>query len=697
MSKRIKIGSCVVDPDRNLVIRDNQKNPIEQKVMDVLMFLVQHQGEVVSRELILEKVWEGTFVNEESLTRCISLLRKAFGDRPDRPAYIKTVKGKGYELIAQVAAAEQKKMPSTAKSLLNDFMASAWKPAVGLLILLFILVGFLPAIFSSSDNSLEFRYNRIKIPLTTQIGEELHPAVSSEGSRFAYTAFDESTESMNIYTQIVDTGEPLQLTRHPNDDFAPEWSPDGQQIAFVRSDESGGGSTIWLVPSLGGPEKRLISRNISGNPRIAWSPDGNRIAFTDRPEPDAPNAVFEVEVSTGDVTQLTHATSQHWGDHTPSYAPDGKSLTFIASVSAGTHAIFRLNRQTGTKEQLTPVPTRISGQTWGTDSSLLYYITDQPESRAIWVMDPDSPGSARWTGITGAYLSAGKDDQLLVQQTENNQNLFWTDTNNEAQNLQLYEFSSSGSDYSPVLSSHGNYLVFLSDRSGHTELWMYDYESSSLRQLTRFNGSHHVQSPAWAPDDSTISFTTFSPESHADIWTTDISGSPPKPLLGEPLSSNEVVSSWCPDGRSLVIGSNRTGKWQIWKYDVPTKSWKQITRNGGYAARCGPDDTIYFTKYDRPGIWKYDSQKEEEELLIESFGGLLPHTWHPDSEGIFYLNGQKPGKIGYFRFSDGQNFPEFFDAGETVEGLSYSPADQKLTISVTERRESGIYLYRRDE
>lgn len=697
MSKRVKIENCVVDPDRNLVIRDDQKISVEQKVMDVLMFLVQHQGEVVTRELILDEVWEGTFVTEESLTRCISLLRKAFGDRPDCPAYIKTIKGKGYELIAPVSPVRKNPSVSNTSSLLKNVIFPTWKPLSGILITLIILLGFLPGFFSSSDDTIDFRYNRVKVPLTAQIGEELHPAISKEGSRFAYAAFDESTGSMNIYTQLIGTGEPLQLTRHPNDDFAPEWSPGGRHIAFVRSDESGTGSSIWLIPSLGGPEQYLVSRSINNYAHIAWSPDGNRIAYTDRPKPDAPNAVFEVEINTGEVTQLTRATSQHWGDHTPSYAPDGEALTYIASVSAGTHAIFKLNSQTGANERVTPVPMRISGQTWGSDSALLYYITDQPELQSIWVMNPASPERAQWTGITGTYLSAGRDEQLLVQQTQNDQNLFWTDAGSEALNLQLYEFSSSGSDYSPVLSFDGSRLAFLSDRSGHTELWMYDHESSSLRQLTRFNGTRLIQSPAWTPDNSMLSFTTFSSESHADIWTIDISGASPRPLLKESLSSNEIASSWCAGDRSLVTGSNRTDKWQIWKYNTGEDSWNQVTQNGGYAARCGPDGMIYYTKYDQPGIWKYAPQKDEEELLVESFDGLFPHTWHLAPEGIFYLTKNNRKNIGYAPFSNSQHFPDYFKSNVTIGGLSYSPATAKLVISAAEKRESGVYLYRRNE
>lgn len=697
MDRRLTIGDWVIDPDRNLLIRGNKSVTVEQKAMDVLLFLVRHEGRVATRDAILDEVWEETYVTEESLTRCISLLRKALDDHPSRPAYIKTIKGKGYELIAPVSRPEQKASTASSPPARQSFPVPVWAIVSGLLIL-FLILGFLPNILSSTDDSGDSVHPWIKRPLTTQIGEEKYPAVSPDGSRFAYAAYDPATGSRNIYTRVTGAGEPLLLTGHASDEIAPAWSPDGRHLAFVRLDESGSGSSIWIAPSLGGPESRLVSRSIAGYPELSWSPDGTRIAYTDRAGPEASNAIFEVNINTGDTTRLTRATAQHWGDHTPSYAPDGVWLTYIASVSAGTHAIFRLNRTNGNTEQVTPVPLRIAGQTWAPDGSSLYYVTDLPEVRSIWSIDPNSPAEARWTGISGGHPSVDSNGRVLVEQTRTVKNLFESEiTGEENHFLRTAAFNSTGSDRSPALSPGGKRLAFLSDRSGHTELWMYDYESSSLKQLTRFEGSRYLQSPSWAPDTTTIAFTAFSPESHADVWVTDISGTPPRPLIKTPLMSNELAPSWCPGGQSLVVGSNRTGKWQIWNYDIVKASWTQLTRNGGYAAQCGPDGTIYLTKYDRAGIWKYSPETDEEELLIENFTGLLPHTWHLFHEGVFYAGGSGPENIGYYPFADSRNFPVFEATGKNVEEITYSPDTRKLVVAVTENRESDIYLYSRGE
>lgn len=67
------------------------------------------------------------------------------------------------------------------------------------------------------------------------------------------------------------------------------------------------------------------------------------------------------------------------------------------------------------------------------------------------------------------------------------------------------------------------------------------------------------------------------------------------------------------------------------------KNWKKVTKNGGYAARCTSNDsTIYFTKYEQPGIWKYSFNSGSEEKIIGDFSELLPQNWYVTDEGIYY-------------------------------------------------------------
>ena len=72
------------------------------KAIDVLVFLVEKHGNVATKGELLERVWPGTFVEESTLTRSISVLRKALGDTPEGHSYILTVPKRGYQFVAVV-------------------------------------------------------------------------------------------------------------------------------------------------------------------------------------------------------------------------------------------------------------------------------------------------------------------------------------------------------------------------------------------------------------------------------------------------------------------------------------------------------------------------------------------------------------------------------------------------------------------
>ena len=71
-------------------------------MMQVLLCLAQRSGEVVSKEQLVREVWRDTFVTDDVLIRCVSELRKAFGDSAAKPAFIETIPKKGYRLLVPV-------------------------------------------------------------------------------------------------------------------------------------------------------------------------------------------------------------------------------------------------------------------------------------------------------------------------------------------------------------------------------------------------------------------------------------------------------------------------------------------------------------------------------------------------------------------------------------------------------------------
>jgi len=111
MNGEFRIGGWRVERDLNKISRDEKSVQLEPKVMDVLIFLALHPGEVQSRQEILRALWPDTFVSDEVLTYCISELRHALEDDAKKPQIIQTIPRRGYRLIAPVVSLEQREPP----------------------------------------------------------------------------------------------------------------------------------------------------------------------------------------------------------------------------------------------------------------------------------------------------------------------------------------------------------------------------------------------------------------------------------------------------------------------------------------------------------------------------------------------------------------------------------------------------------
>lgn len=91
-----------LDQSKRRLVRDGKPISLNAKAFDLLVFLVENAGRVVSKEEILNAVWENQFVEEANLAVQISQLRKVLGERKDNPRILVTVPGKGYEFIANI-------------------------------------------------------------------------------------------------------------------------------------------------------------------------------------------------------------------------------------------------------------------------------------------------------------------------------------------------------------------------------------------------------------------------------------------------------------------------------------------------------------------------------------------------------------------------------------------------------------------
>src|SRR5262249_42134882 len=243
---------------------------------NVLIVLVEHAGEVVSREELMARVWNGVFVTDDALHRAIRELRRLFGDTAEQPHLIETIRKRGYRLIGAVER-EPPRGPNVTRRAPDgelDRPARSWMP--GALALTGLLLG--AAIAGAALVSLGIRrvvrtggelHVRF-MPFTSEPGNEVDPALSASG-RLAYVARGSDGRG-HVFIKAAPDASATQITRGRGSERAPAWSPDESQLAFVRVEDSG--CTIWIEAADGRDARALMPCLAADEFRMSWSPDG---------------------------------------------------------------------------------------------------------------------------------------------------------------------------------------------------------------------------------------------------------------------------------------------------------------------------------------------------------------------------------------------------------------------------------------
>jgi len=95
-------GTFQIDVDRRLLRRDGEPVALAPKVFDMLLVLVEHGGQVLEKDRLMQMLWPDSEVEEANLPQNISALRKALGESPNERKYIVTIPGRGYRFAADI-------------------------------------------------------------------------------------------------------------------------------------------------------------------------------------------------------------------------------------------------------------------------------------------------------------------------------------------------------------------------------------------------------------------------------------------------------------------------------------------------------------------------------------------------------------------------------------------------------------------
>jgi Tol biopolymer transport system component/DNA-binding winged helix-turn-helix (wHTH) protein len=652
-----RFGEYEVDSARRLLLRKGERVTLTPKAFHVLLTLLEHHGEIVSKDELLRIVWPDTVIEEISLTRNISVLRKTLGEKPDEHNYIVTVPGTGYGFVAAVERADTPGGSSSRKARTGR----RWLLAA--VLALSALAGWIAWYFRPESVPSVRR----AVPLTSFRGFERNPAISPDGRQVAFTWDGERQNNFDIYVKTVRDAAPVRLTTNTAEDVSPTWSPDGRTIAFVRR-FGGNRGDLLLIPASGGPERKLAETQ--GEFRfevlsLAWSPDGQWLAVSHREPADLANALFLVSAETGQKRRLTTAPQGYVGDYMPAFSADGRSLAFVRMSGWVVGEVYLLPISTdysvgAEPKRLTSDGRLATSPVWTHDARGILYVFAESNRRELRSAPVDGAGTSRRILLLEDHVNelSTRGNRLVYSRETSNSDIWRAEIDPTGVSLSPPRrlIASTRHDEFPRYSPDGRKIAFVSVRSGTREIWIAEADGSNPLPLTSFGGPV-ISPPAWSLDGQRIAFHVRS-EGQGDLFMVPALGGAPKRLTTDP--ADDLTPSYSHDGRWIYFSSMRSGRWELWKMPAEGGEATQITRSeGNYLPTESPDGkTLYYChKVPEKGIWKIPVQGGE---AVQVTGPYSPQlcAMTVTAQGLYYARAADSGNrysIQFVSFSTGES------------------------------------------
>jgi Tol biopolymer transport system component/DNA-binding SARP family transcriptional activator len=440
--------------------------------------------------------------------------------------------------------------------------------------------------------------------ITLDAGLEVDPVLAPDGRTLAYAAGPEG--AMRIYVRRLDGGRAVRVSAEvPGDHRRPRWSPDGSRLLF----QAGGG--IWMVPALGGVARPLVAALPVTSARALypeWSPDGQTLAWVRH------DSVLARSVGGGSVRLLGTLTEAH----SLAWSPDGRwvaavsgnegfvygaaasqmDVGFISIGNLAPSSVWVIPSKGGEAVEVADGDNLNTSPAWlGADR--LLFVSDRDGSRDLFLAklnrngQPIGSPSRLTTGLNAHTASVQRDGHAIVYSVFTQSSNVWavpipsgaaigttgaTPITSGSQTIEAME-----------VSPDGKWLAFDSDGAGGEDIYRLPLGGGDVERIVDSPTDDHR--PSWAPDGQSILFYAFVNGARR-AFVAPVDGGQPR-ILQPGGRDEQHTPVWSPDMRHVLFHRAVSGVDQLFELTRSADStWgvaRQLTKRGGFGGRWSPD------------------------------------------------------------------------------------------------------------
>lgn len=616
-----QFGHYRMNMARRVLLSDGQPVPLAPKVFDTLVELVRRAGQVASKEELRTAVWPDVAVEENSLARNISLLRKTLGESASDHQYIVTIPGRGYSFVAPVTqqdVASQSSPPTTEPAAVSGKQGVFRRRNLGLIAIL-VSLELIVVLGATLGRPRPSPFQIIRTSRLTSAGRSVKAAISPDGRYIAHTSRTSGQDSLLV--RRADTLHDIEIVPSGALYLGLTFSPDGETIYYVTTTMGGTPSVLWRIPVIGGSAQRLKE---SVDSPVTFSPDGRQYAFIR--EAAGESALIVADLDSGAERQIASRKLPRVLDY-PAWSPDGltiactdtDSATASAAGSAARLIAVRVDDRTesGVSNRTWPFIKQVAWMSGG--RGLVMTARDQQTgAHHIWHVSYPSGFGRQVTGGLDSQLgvSISADASRIVSVEERAFFGIWRMRSATTENADPVSPESENCE-APVWTPDGH-IIFKHLLNGQLQIWSMAADGTDRKQLTSVGNNYY---PSISGDGHMLAYVSDRGGSLA-IWTMDVDGGNAA-MVAE---AGRILPQISPDGKWIAFTAVGSRGW--------TTLWK-VASNGGRAVQLND------------GLWWGQPSISPDGKWIAGFHAALPSSTQklPNNIAVISADGRELSKV----------------------------------------------------
>ncbi len=671
----VRFGTFEVDLPAGELRKGGVKLKLTGQPFQVLTILLEHPGEVVTRDELQKRLWPDTFVDvDHNLNTAINKIREVLGDSAESPRFVETLPRRGYRFVAPVEGAQTTGVPGG--SGVRQESRMLWVRRTSILFAVLVLLAGAVFFFYKWRQGPALSTQRALTRLTFDDGLQIGATWSPDGRFIAYSS--NRGVKFDIWVQQVSGGDPVQITKGPGQNWQPDWSPDGKYIAYRSEDAEGG---LFVVPALGGAglERRIAS--FGYYPR--WSPDGSQVMFQTT-HLTGMNRIYVVGLDGTEPREIVAEFLREQSGRVLSAAwhPDGQRVSIWVREVGPSPSFWTIPIAGGVavKSVIPPDVARQFGDvavgarrelvndrdfSWANSGRAIYFERTFRGARNIWKMSVD-PETLQATAIERLTVGPGMDTEFAI--SKDGRMAFTV----EAQHVRswLFPFDATRErvtgagraitapgveNVGQALTPDGKKLAFAGNRAGKWDLW----EKSLVdgREVRIVADDYNRCCLRWSRDGTRLAYIRFLVNTGQQLmmWSSQT-------RIEEPLTTSSKtyreVWDWSPDGKWILISQGDGDPPRAGLRLLPVIARPQA-ETASRRITSNPDYFLFQGQFSPDGRWiVFEAVRASPTFNAQSSIYLIPAAggpwtrvskegvhwddkprWSPDGKTIYFVSG----------------------------------------------------------